>query len=495
MGKLLRTDGLFLVFLTFLEIVQLCFCMNSTLGCIEGERQSLLKLKQSFQDNSSRLSSWTGKDCCKWEGVSCGETGHVVKLDLSTSNGSLITDKSGYSYKSYDFYNSSKQVSAPEVDPCLLEFKHLVYLDLSGNDFQGSRIPKFLGSLKHLRYLDLSNAGFSGMIPHQLGNLTSLRYLDLSFQGQVLSSSGGLYADNFQWVSRLSSLQHLDISYANLEEALDVMQVLNTLPSLLHINLNSCGIRHRHFPRGSFNTTFLARINFLSLADNMLSGPIPSALQNMTALRELDLSANSFNSTVPLGLVNSKNLVRLSLSGSSFNYIEGGLLSILNKVCSLKSLDLSFNYFQGDGVLGSNYRNSSRCLAYDLAFLDLRDNEIGGRIPYWFGQLKGLKYLYIDSNSFSGPIPSSLKLLLMLREFDLSNNQLNGTIPQSLGKLTSLEELNLSGNQLNGIIPQSLGRVSTLKELDISNNQLGGFIPESLGQLVNLEWLYISNNL
>lgn len=63
-------------------------------------------------------------------GVGCnnGTTGHVVKLDL----------RSDYDY-----------LEAPEVSSCLLELKYLNYLDSSGNHFQFSSIPKFLGSMTH----------------------------------------------------------------------------------------------------------------------------------------------------------------------------------------------------------------------------------------------------------------------------------------------------------------------------------------------------------
>ncbi|PON36175.1 LRR domain containing protein [Trema orientale] len=480
--------GFFVLAVLFTEGIRSCFCRNSTYGCIEGERKALLKLKQSFDDPSNRLVSWTGADCCHWKEISCNkDTGHVVKLDLRTSSYAVR----GEFFDIY-MYNIREQLSATEVNPCLLALKHLEYLDLSGNFF-GSPIPKFLGSLKHLRYLNLSNAGFYGMIPHQLGNLTSLQTLDLStqqyFAYHILQI---LHADTLQWLSGLLSLQYLDMRLVDLTKAYDSMQVLNTLPSLLELRLLGCGIQNSHFANGCSNSTFLASVQVLDLRFNGISGPIPNSLQNMTSLRELDLSINHFNSTVPLWLGNRKSLVHLSLSGNMFENIEGGLLSMLNNHRSLKSLDLSSNNFHGE-ALGSN-ENSSRCLAYDLESLSLRNNEIVGSMPDWLGQLKGLKYLNLHSNSLYGPIPSSFGQLSILKQLDLSNNQLNGTIPQSLDRLSALELLHLSNNQLTGAIPQSLGRLSALEQLDLSNNRLSGSIPGSLGQLVNLNTLDISNN-
>ena len=151
----------------------------------------MMKLKQSFDDPSNRLVSWRGENCCEWKGVSCNKlTGHVVKLDLSAPYYYFVLE---YAYKD--------QLSAVEVDYGLTELKHLEHLDLSGNNFNGTRIPDFFGSFNHLTYLNLSKAGFEGKIPHQLGNLTNLQVLDLS--DHYSSSGSQLHASNLRWVSSL----------------------------------------------------------------------------------------------------------------------------------------------------------------------------------------------------------------------------------------------------------------------------------------------------
>ncbi|KAL3652898.1 hypothetical protein CASFOL_002579 [Castilleja foliolosa] len=135
--------------------------------CFPREREALLRFKASFSDDQSNnmMSSWkANSDCCSWPGVECDNAakGHVVGLHLGYSDSSP--------------YN---KLISDAVDSSILELKYLRYLDLSGNDFQSSPIPPYLGSMKRLQYLNLSTAGFAGVVPHQLGNLSSLRTLDL----------------------------------------------------------------------------------------------------------------------------------------------------------------------------------------------------------------------------------------------------------------------------------------------------------------------------
>ena len=118
--------------------------------CIESERQALLKFKQDLKDPLNRLVSWAGDgDCCHWVGVVCHNvTSHVYELHLRSiplppydySGDVNIYDAEVEAYERSKFGGN--------INPSLLDLKHLNYLDLSYNNFNGTQIPRFLSSME-----------------------------------------------------------------------------------------------------------------------------------------------------------------------------------------------------------------------------------------------------------------------------------------------------------------------------------------------------------
>ncbi|XVF03764.1 hypothetical protein REPUB_Repub05bG0021300 [Reevesia pubescens] len=428
-----RPQLLLLLFIAlfYLLLLQEISAKAEPIKCKESERQALLEFKQSLKpiiqpDDYSILSSWYTEDCCEWMGVECNfRTGYVEKLDLSDSSGHL----------------------EGTIGPSLLKLQHLNYLDLRGNDFNGSHIPEFIGSLKNLRYLDLSFSNFSGPIPSQLGNLSMLEalYLDKQVYFDFGSRNIIFSPGNLEWLSHLSSLKDLDLSFANLSKASDWSKVVNQLPFLKTLVLRDCDLP-------SVSSSYLSFINsstsltILDLSGNNLSSSsiYPWLFNVSSNLTTLDLSRNQLKGPIPESFGNMVALTDLSLSN---NQLEGGIYRSFWNMCSLRFLDMESNHLSAFGFV----QNTSLCKAYSLEELRLADN-----------QLKGSSVL------------NEITKLSSLAELDLGYNLLNGTISQSIGQLSNLVFLRLAGNSFDNVVISEahFANLTNLEWLDLSYTSL-----------------------
>ncbi|RZC49605.1 hypothetical protein C5167_018032 [Papaver somniferum] len=388
--------------------------------CNKQEVKSLLTFKKDLKDPSSQLSSWSGEDCCKWNGVICNNKTQIVELNLQSF------------------------MLGGELSTSLQELKQLEQLDLSSNDFQGIQIPSFLGSLQNLRYLNLSRAGFDGTIPYQLGNLSNLRYLDISSSVRYDLTA----TDDLQWISRLSSLQHLDMSGVNLSSVTKWFHTVNMLPYLLELRLSASKLGNSSIPSHSFiNFTSLT---VLDLSQNYIISSLPEWLYNLSSLVQLNLNFNNFGGAISKDISQLTSLTSLELSA---NELEGEAPTTMRNLCNLQVMDLSGNKFRGE--ISGFLKGTSSCLSGSLRFLSLEVNQFTGPLPDHLGNLHKLEYLSLKNNEFSGPIPFSLGRLSLLKKLDLRYNQLNGSLPASIHNLSKLEALRTSYNSLEGVLTEA----------------------------------------
>ncbi|KAJ9678941.1 hypothetical protein PVL29_020986 [Vitis rotundifolia] len=459
--------------LSFLMLLLLCAKpgLGSVTGCIEMERQALLHFKHGLVDDFGLLSSWgdDNRDCCQWRGVQCSnQSGHVIMLHLQAP----------WSENPYGY-----QTLRGEISPSLLELEHLTHLDLSFNDFEGSSIPPFLGSLSRMQYLDLSHANFNSTVPTQLGNLSNLLSLDLSDNYYDLNSG------NLEWLSRLSSLRHLDLSYVDLSEAIHWSQAINKLPSLIHLVLYDCDlppIPQLTIPSLSHGNSCVPLV-FLDLSTNNLTSSIyPWLLNFSTTLLHLDLSSSGLNDSIwEYSFGNMSSLEYLDLS---WNDLDDEIPNTIGDMGSLAYLDLSRNQLRG------SIPDTVGKMAL-ISHLDLSCNQLQGSIPDTVGNMVSLEKLSLSLNHLQGEIPKSLSNLCNLQALELDRNNLSGQLALDFVACANdtLERLSLSDNQFSGSVPALIG-FSSLRELHLDFNQLNGTLPESVGQLGNLQSLDIASN-
>ncbi|XP_068639538.1 receptor-like protein EIX1 [Aristolochia californica] len=416
--------------------------------CNDGERGALTKFRNGLNDPLNRLSSWGNhSDCCRWRGIACDKkTGYVTKLDLR--NPYPIWFETG-EVSGHGYWNLSGR-----LDLSLLELKHLRYVDLSLNSFEGNSIPAFLGSLSELKYLNLSYAGFQGNIPPQLGNLSKLEYLDVS------SSATALAIDSLQWLGNMHNLRYLDMASVNLERGGEHwLHMINQLPLLQEFRCEYCGLTNLPPTLSFINFTSIA---VLHLSNNSFHSTIPNWIANLSHLVSLDLSYNSLNATIPAWLPELHFLQEIKLAKG---ILYGEIPMSIGNITSLVELDFS-------------------------------ENRINGSIPESISNLHQLELLDLSFNNIDGgPTLDKLCQLKKLKVFSLARCNLTGTIPACLGEFSSLEVINLWSNQLDGDLPDSVGQLAQLSLLQIGNNSLSGTVSEvHFKYLSKLFFLDLSSN-
>ncbi|ONH93177.1 hypothetical protein PRUPE_8G217400 [Prunus persica] len=279
-----------------------------------------------------------------------------------------------------------------------------------------------------------------------------------------------------------------------------------------------------------FNFTPFLNLTQFNLYGNNFTGPVPSAIGNLSKLTTLDLGDNSFDK-IPVEIGKLTELKYLSFFN---NFLRGTIPYQLSNLQKVQFLILGANYLfetpdwsKFSGMPSLTYLDFSlnsldsefpefisKCL--NLTFLDLSGNSFTGQIPpqvftilgkleflnltnnYFEGPLPSnfpkLKHLHLAQNHFGGPIPEDIGLISGLERIDLRTNSLEGPIPSQLGLCTNLTYLALASNHLEGKIPSSIGQLRELKYLGLRNNSLNSSIPSELGLCTNLTYLDLASN-
>ncbi|KAL7253384.1 hypothetical protein ACSBR1_007839 [Camellia fascicularis] len=221
---------------------------------------------------------------------------------------------------------------------------NLVNLDklgMEGNQFTGT-IPTNIGNLPKMQLLSLEMNHLSGKIPDSIGNLSLLLYLSLGnnrLEGTIPSR-----------LANCKKMLFLNLYQNNLSGNIpkELLKV-----SSLSISLNLA----RNYLSGSLPTEVgnLKNLMELDISENRLSGEIPSSLGSCTGLENLYMQENSFQGSIPLSLESLRGIPNFELS---HNNLSGKIPTFLEKF-SLMILNLSFNDFEGELLMGGVFANAS----------------------------------------------------------------------------------------------------------------------------------------
>ncbi|RHN77916.1 putative protein kinase RLK-Pelle-LRR-XII-1 family [Medicago truncatula] len=277
-----------------------------------------------------------------------------------------------------------------------------------GNNF-GGVLPSFIGNFStNLRFLHMENNQIYGVIPETIGQLIGLNFLQIAdnlFEGTIPDSIGklknlgilGLESNEFSGnipivIGNLTVLSELDLYGNKLEGSIPITIRNCTKLQLLNFATNKLS---GDIPDQTFG--YLDGLIFLELANNSLSGPIPSEFGNLKQLSHLYLGLNKLSGEIPKELASCLTLTELWLGENFFH----------------------------------------------------------GAIPLFLGSsLRSLEILDLAENNFSSIIPSELENLTFLNTLDLSFNNLYGEVP-TRGVFSKVSAISLTGNKnLCGGIPQ-----------------------------------------
>ncbi|XP_057797808.1 receptor-like protein 7 [Salvia miltiorrhiza] len=384
-------------------------------------------------------------------------------------------------------YDCSLKGSIPST---FANLTNLIRVDLSGNSFTGSLSSTLFEGLSNLVYLNLWHNSFSGNIPHSLFALPSLLELDLSNN----QFNGTLQLDNFPSLVNLdlshNRLSSVDVGNVNstsygshqLKELRIASCNLSHFPNFIKHSddLRTLDLSYNRIGGEIPSWIWGAQLEYLYLSYNLLTD-VQKPYHIPASLVYLNLHSNQLKGELYLPIQPASQLSELLLANNS---LSG---SIPTSFCSATHLS-QLEYLSGNKLSGG----IPPCLLErNIGVINLGRNNISGSIPDNFPKDCSLYYLDLNNNTLQGKIPKSLESCELLQFLNLSYNKLVGEIPNR-GRLQTFSADSFKGNpqlcslNLNIICNRSDGNDSSHENADEEKEIEWGYISAALGYALGL---------
>ena len=331
----------------------------------ETDKEALLALFEATGGDSwDGSSTWAGRaPIGEWAGVSSGDDGRVIALQLSGLTGELSPELGNLTgLRTLEISNSQ----LAELPSELGNLTGLENLLISSSQLTGE-LPPELGNLTGLRILRISGSQLGGQLPRELGNLTNLEQITLSeneFCWELPPELGGLASlqllnlEGNQLTGELPpELDNLAFALSSIR--LDGNQLGGCISDLLRDYVggyNSSGAipictpedhpgdtealiaLHNAWGQPSINNWLSrepigewegvsvnanGRVAALNLAGRGLTGELPPELGSLASLQLLNLGRNQLTGELPPELGSLANLEYLDLNGNELTGSSG----------------------------------------------------------------------------------------------------------------------------------------------------------------------------
>ncbi|XP_033214501.1 protein artichoke-like [Belonocnema kinseyi] len=416
-------------------------------------------------------------------------------LDLANNHLNVLHDsifQEGLPIRTLNLRNSSVSIIERGTFRGL---NNLYELNLEHNHFTVAALDRL--DIPGLRILRISHNNFSQINRDSLDGLPSLQHLAMD-TCQLYRIPPELFSKN-----------------KNLGKLLLSNNLLRTLPGFLFMGLDVLkevkldGNRFQDIPYEVFINA--SKIEFLSLAYNVILHVDISRLHGLVNLRELDFRDNYIMSLSGFASVHLSKLISVDLSHNHLTalpanfFVHSNLLRkvelAVNKFRQIPATALSSQNIPSLGWLNVTANPLVRIheISSEASYPALQEIHICGTnltivTSQDFEAFPSLMHLFMGNNMISRVSPSAFRSLPNLLTLDLSVNELESMPQERLKGLEYLRLLNLTHNRLKELeeFPADL---KALQVLDLSYNQISEVRKATFQHLENLVELHLYGNL